>query len=123
MSGQERTQPFMRLTNLIRSTGFGHIPRLVALLAIASLPLGACSKQKERAALQTALDELTKLDSYTQTGVSYAQYSDRLVTARAHIDVALQRSTDPGAKAKIEAALQHYIQARDWWKEIGRASC
>jgi hypothetical protein len=117
MSGQERTQPFMRLTNLIRSTGFGHIPRLAALLAIASLPLGACSKPRERAALQTALDELTKLDSYTQTGVTYAQYSDRLVTAKANIDVALQRSTDSGAKAKIEAALQHYIQARDWWKE------
>lgn len=97
--------------------GLGHVPGLVALLAILSVTLGACSKQREHAALQTALDELTKLDSYSQTGVSYAQYSDQLSTAKANIDVALQRSTDSGAKAKIEAALQHYIQARDWWKE------
>jgi hypothetical protein len=93
--------------------------RLTTLLAIASLTLGACSKAKQRedAGLQTALDELTKLDSYTQTGLDYVQYSDRLLTAKANIDVALQRTTDSRAKAKIEAALSYYIQARDSWKQ------
>jgi len=83
------------------------------------MTLGACSKakHKEDAGLQTALDELTKLDSYTQTGLDYVQYGDRLLTAKANIDVALQRTTDSRAKAKIEAALSYYIQARDWWKQ------
>lgn len=108
---------YLKFVRCVRPIAFGRVPVLVALLAIVSVTLGACSKQREHAALQTALDELTKLDSYTQTGVSYAQYSDRLSTAKANIDVALQRSTDSRAKAKIEAALQHYIQARDWWKE------
>jgi hypothetical protein len=108
----------MRLTNL-RPIAFGRVPGLVALLVILSVTLGACSKAKHRedAGLQTALDELAKLDSYTKTGLDYAQYNDRLLTAKANIDVALQRTTDSGAKTKIEAALAYYIQARDSWKQ------
>jgi ATPase subunit of ABC transporter with duplicated ATPase domains len=63
------------------------------------------------------LDELTKLDSYTKTGLDYEQYSDRLLTAKGNIDVALQRTTDLRAKAKIEAALSYYIHARESWKQ------
>jgi hypothetical protein len=98
---------------------FGLILRLTTLVAIASVTLGGCSKakHKEDAGLQTALDELTKLDSYTQTGLDYSQYSDRLLTAKGNVDVALQRTTDSRAKAKIEAALSYYIQARDSWKQ------
>jgi hypothetical protein len=118
MGVQKRTQRLIRLTNAGLVT-FGPILRLTTLLAIASVTLGACSKakHKEDAGLQTALDELTKLDSYTQTGLDYVQYSDRLLTAKANIDVALQRTTDSRAKAKIEAALSNYIQARDAWKQ------
>gem|GEM_PF-3682229 len=114
----KRTQRLIRLTNAVL-VSFGLILRLTTLMAIASVTLGACSKakHKEDAALQTALDELTKLNSYTETGLDYAQYSDRLLTARANVDVALQRTTDSRAKAKIEAALSNYIQARDAWKQ------
>jgi hypothetical protein len=115
---EKRTQQLSRLTNA-GLMAFGPILGLTALLAIASVMLGACSKakHKEDAGLQTALDELTKLDSYTQTGLDYAQYNDRLLTAKANIDVALQRTTDSAAHAKIEAALSYYIQARDSWKQ------
>lgn len=72
--------------------------------------------QRNDAALQTAMDELTRLRSYTQAGISFNQYSDRLLTAKGNIDVALSRTTDSIAKVKIEVALSWYVSARDSWK-------
>lgn len=91
---------------------------------VVALALVACSDSKKETvrpretdpALQPALDELTRLSSYTETGLSYSEYSDRLLTTRANIDVALQRATDRPAKEQIERAIRYYVEARTAWK-------
>ena len=73
----------------------------LALLVLLALTLGACSEhkdptlpqQKKDPALQAALDELTRLGSFTETGLNYTEYSDRLLTAKGNIDVTLQRTS------------------------------
>jgi hypothetical protein len=89
-------------------------PRLVLLCL---LPLAACTKPKgpHDAALATALEELARLKSYTETGVSYHDYADRLVTSKANIDVVLQRSNDLAAKGKVQKAVGFYVAARSAW--------
>lgn len=97
----------------------------LALLVLLTFTFGACSKPKDPtlpqrekdAALQTALDELIRLGSYTETGLSYTEYSDRLLTTKGNIDVALQRTSDQSAKKKIELAVSCYVQARTEWKK------
>src|ERR1700730_3791032 len=99
-----------------------------ALLVLVSLSLmvtAACSKHKDPtlpnrekdAALQTALDELTRLQAYTATGLSYSEYSDRLLTAESNIEVALKRTGDEAAKAKIRKAISYYVAAREVWSD------
>jgi hypothetical protein len=89
-------------------------PKLLFIFILLSCTLIGCSKRKD-AALETALDELTRLASYAETG-SFQQYEDRLLTTKGNIDVALQRSSDEGAKRKIGKALKLYFRARDAWK-------
>ena len=99
-------------------------PKVFALLVLLSFTLAACSKHKDPtlqhrekdAALQTALDELKRLSSYTETGLSYAEYSERFLTAKGNIDVALQHTTDEAAKSRIKVVLAYYTIARDEWK-------
>jgi hypothetical protein len=74
------------------------------------------SKQNDPA-LQQALDELTRLGSYTETGLNYAEYSDRLLTATGNIEVALKHATDDAAKRKIEEAVDYYVLARTTWEK------
>jgi hypothetical protein len=96
-----------------------------ALGAVVLASLIACSKHNDPTlsrgqkdpALQTALDELTRLGSYTKTGLNYTEYFDRLLTAKGNIDVALQHTSDKAAKSRIEVALIYYIGARDSWKD------
>jgi hypothetical protein len=99
----------------------GIVSRAAATTILLSLIFGGCSKpkanSKDDAALQTALDELTRLNSYTETGLDYSQYSDRLLTAKANIDVALGRTTDARAKEEIEQAVRWYVQARNEWRK------
>lgn len=76
----------------------------------------ASARQKDPA-LQTAMDELTRMKSFTDTGLTYAEYSERLLTTKANIDVALQRTNDEAAKTRITLALEDYIRARDEWKD------
>ena len=98
--------------------------KLFALLISLVFTLAACSKHKDPtiphrekdAALQTALDELTRLSSYTQTGLNYSEYSDRLLNTKGNIDVALQRTSDAAAKDKIDQAVAFYLEARNAWK-------
>ena len=100
-------------------------PKLLVLLLALAFLYASCSKHKDPTlphrekdpALQTALDELTRLASYTQTGLNYSEYSDRLLTAKGNIDVALQRTADLSAKVRIEHAVRCYVEARNEWKK------
>jgi hypothetical protein len=100
--------------------------KTAALLMLVSLSLmvtAACSKHKDPTlpnrekdgALQSALDELTRLQAYTATGLNYSEYSDRLLTAESNIEVAFKRTSDEAAKAKIRKAISYYIAARKEW--------
>jgi hypothetical protein len=89
----------------------------VMLFVLVSLMFGACSKTHKDAALQAAVDELTRLESYTKTGLTYSEYSERVLTAKANIDVALKQTRDSAAKAKIEEAVNEYVHCRDFWKQ------
>ena len=97
---------------------------LVFLLVAVFVLSTGCSKhsdptlphQKQDPALQTALDELKRLSSFTEAGLNYTEYSDRLLTAKGNIDVALQRTNDEPAKDKINQAVEYHIEARKEWK-------
>ena len=77
------------------------------------LALTSCSKHE--APLKTAVDELTRLGSCTETGLTYTQYSTRVLTAKGNIDVVLRESKDDGAKSRIETALNYYVEAQNAW--------
>jgi len=66
--------------------------------------------------LQAACDELRRLQSITTTGLTYIQYSDRLLTAKSVADVALAHTSDKAAADKITQAVFFYVEARDNWK-------
>jgi hypothetical protein len=85
---------------------------LIALAA--ALALTGCSKREKP--LQTALDELRRLGAYTETGLNYTEYSNRLLTAKGNVAVVLQHSNDEGAKSRIENALNYYVEAQNAWK-------
>jgi hypothetical protein len=97
------------------------LPKIKCLF-LSSFLLAACSEQKQasdprREALQGALDELSRLESFTTTGLSYVEYRDRLLTAKANIDVALQKTDDKRANEKILAATDYYVAAQKIWNE------
>ncbi len=80
--------------------------------------LSGCSRHSGAArepdpALQKALDELIRLKSATEVGLTYSEYSDRLLTGKGNVDVALQHCSDDPAKSKIKAAMDYYIAARN----------
>jgi len=92
---------------------------LVTTLLLAT----SCSKSattngnKPDTALQTACDELQRLHSFTLTGLNYFQYSDRLLTAKGIIDVALQHTSDKAAAERVDRAVFCYVEARDNWSQ------
>src|SRR4051794_4899470 len=79
------------------------------------LVLAFTSCAEHEAPLKTAMDELTRFASCTETSLTYTQYSTRLRNAKGNIDVVLRQSKDEGAKAKIEAALNYYVEAQNAW--------
>jgi hypothetical protein len=76
--------------------------------------MSGCTKPD--ASLKAALDELKRLNSYTETGLNFAQYQDRLLTSKANIDIALAGTNDVEGITKIQRALNEYTAARDAWK-------
>jgi hypothetical protein len=95
------------------------IPVIIAALVVTVF--SGCSRHNDIArrpdpGIQTALDELTRLKSMTEVGLTYGEYSDRVLTGKGNIDVALQHSNDEAAKPRIKAALGFYVAARNEWK-------
>ena len=104
---------------LCRWSGFCFAPRTMQnrtslLLAIVcGLAFTGCSKKETP--VQTALGELRRLDSEIHPALQYAEYSNRLAEAQRRIAVALQKSKDAGANARIEKAMNIYVEAQQAW--------
>ena len=77
----------------------------------------ATERQRDGAAFQTAWAELRRLESYTKVGLSFDQYSERVLTAQANIDAALSRVTVKGlVETKFRHAMGDYTKALDVWR-------
>ncbi len=66
---------------------------------------------------QLVIKELRKLESNTRTGLSFAQYSDRLLTSTAEMDVALKDDPDQSFVKRVRRIQHIYREARDSWDE------
>ena len=99
-----------------------HIPRYarailigIGILIVASVVIWR--SQRVDPDLQQAYDELVKLRSACQVGLTYADFSSRLVNAKVNVDVDLARSSDKGDMVgfAFDAAFRRYQLARDNW--------
>lgn len=69
-----------------------------------------------------AIDSLFKLNSATEAGLNYMQYSDRVLTAKGDLDAALRdmrmnKQADRKFTPAALAAVDSYIEARKDWGE------
>ena len=82
---------------------------------LALILCGCTDKQAESDHL--VIKELRKLESNTNTGLNYTQYSDRLLTTTAEVDVLLKDHPDPAFAARVRHIETCYRTARDAWDE------
>jgi hypothetical protein len=97
------------------------------LLFCACATLSSCGKRNSPASqsaqvvvdpnLQAAFDELRRLQSYTEAGLTSAAYADRLLSSKATIDLALEKTSahDNAIAQLVQESLSHYLKARDYW--------
>ncbi len=78
--------------------------------------LSGCSGKKAQDE-QLAIKELRKLESNTRTGLSLVQYSDRLLTTTAEVDVALKDDPDQAFVKRVHRIERIYRDARDSWDQ------
>jgi hypothetical protein len=67
-----------------------------------------------------ALESLFKLNSATEAGLNYMQYSDRVLTAKGDLDAALREmkmntQADRKFASSASSAMDSYIKARNSW--------
>ena len=80
------------------------------------LAFSGCSDKKAENE-RLVLRELQKLESNTNTGLNYEQYSDRLLTATAEVDVTLKEKSDPGFAVRVREIQGGYQKAREVWSK------
>jgi hypothetical protein len=72
---------------------------------------------EQNSAISDSLKELHKLSSATQVGLTFSQYSDRLIDAKATIDDNLRNLPESPIKAEIATTLLAFQDAHDIWSE------
>jgi hypothetical protein len=92
-----------------------HTKSLLPLALAMLFPLLASCSRKADVSVQRASEELKRLASVAEVGPNYTEFSDRVLTAKGSMDIALEHATDSQAKAKIEWAMNFYIDARKAW--------
>lgn len=60
---------------------------------------------------------LHKMESYTETGISFSEYSTRLLDVAAELKAANSEVADYGFKSGAEKVMEDYHTARDFWKK------
>lgn len=89
------------------------LPMLIATAISLSLFVGCVRKSDD--SVQRASEELKRLSSVAKVGLNYPEFSDRVLTAKGNMDVALESATDSRAKEKIEWAMNFYVEIRKTW--------
>ena len=78
--------------------------------------------RKRKAAAQRVFQQLLKLSSITEVGVTFPQYSERLLDAKSEIESALLEVDNQGFKARASNTLTAYVDARKFWSNfVGRS--
>lgn len=76
-------------------------------------------KQARYAILAAAVAELKKIESMTQAGVNYAEYSRRVLDCKINLDGILNKlPSDDAPRKTLEGSMRAYIAARNLWGEI-----
>ena len=87
----------------------------IGILIVASVVIWR--SQRVDPDLQQGYDELVKLRSACQMGLTYDDFSSRLVNAKVNVDADLARSSDKGSMVgwAFDSAFKWYQSARDNW--------
>ena len=73
------------------------------------------STNKKKESAQKVFKELFKLKLITETGLSYSQYSERLIDAKTTIEMSLLDVDDQRFSSSVSEILSAYLDARDIW--------
>jgi hypothetical protein len=73
------------------------------------------SANQKKTIEQTVFKELIKLESIVGTGVTYDQYSERLLDTKTTIEMTLLEVDDSNFKSSVSDILVTFIDARDYW--------
>ncbi len=65
--------------------------------------------------LITAMKELRKMQSATEVGISFQEYSSRLIDLKASVDEALRQISDSDLKRELRFAVEAYADGLDLW--------
>ena len=95
----------------IKAVWFGEIP---------AQPVVDTKKDKEQESIQQALKSLRKLSAATEVGVSFVEYSRRLIDVKSEVAEYLSNISDGYIKDEINAAMEAYADASTGWNEMGR---
>lgn len=83
---------------------------LLTAILIVMLLSSACS-----GTATSALTALKKIQAATEVGVSYQQYSQLVVDAKAAVNDATSNLPDGELKAELQAAMEAYVDAGEGW--------
>lgn len=92
----------------------------IALLLLACNKGGLSSEQRKSA--EDALKALRKVEAATQVGVSYQQYGQLMIDAKAQVNEASAKLPDGELKRELEAAMEVYADAQDGWSKCATES-
>lgn len=65
--------------------------------------------------LIAAMKELHKMQSATEVGITFQEYSSRLIDLKASVDEALRQVSDPDLRRELRFAVEAYSDGLDLW--------
>ena len=73
--------------------------------------------RKQQNAATAAMNAVRRLESATKVGLTYSDYSRRLVNTQVTVDEQLRGVPSSDFKSEVQAAMKGYGTARYWWKQ------
>ena len=75
-------------------------------------------KEAQNDAKNSVIKELNKMNSITEMGVNYQNYSTKLLDVKTEIDSLMNDISDEQFKTKAQEALQAYVDATTVWNNM-----